>query len=104
MTCVFGSPDDFGPGLESALTEAATRIVHLLAREIDQKAILDRADMLARVFVDDIQPATRAKQADVRKRYRVSELIEGVTDEKLDALAREAGWLQKGGPKDTSTD
>lgn len=33
-----------------------------------------------------------------RKRYRLSELLKGVTQEKMDALINETAWAQEGGP------
>lgn len=32
----------------------------------------------------------------VRKRYKLSELLKGVTQEKMDALIKETSWVQEG--------
>ncbi len=53
------------------------------------------------ILVLDIEPGrltARPVQTTTRKRYKLSELLEGVTQEKVDALISDTAWAQEGGP------
>ncbi|MGV3652607.1 MAG: hypothetical protein ACO1N5_00180 [Noviherbaspirillum sp.] len=51
-------PDHLDPAIETALRQAAEKVVSLLAREDSQEAILARADRVAQAFVDHVEPDT----------------------------------------------
>lgn len=73
----------------SAVMTLPPDVLKIMGTEVGDAVVLD---------VKKGQLTVKPAEKTVRKRYKLSELLKGVTQEKMDALINDTSWAQEGSP------